>query len=90
MQITNVVVKPVADEGRLRALAVITIEDIFVIHDIKVIQGDNGLFIAMPSRKCTDGLYRDVCHPINQATRDMLQIIILAKYEEVMQSKEGE
>ena len=62
----------------------ITIDEEFVVHDIKVIEGEKGLFIAMPSRKATDGEYRDIAHPINSATRDRIQTIILDKYQEVM------
>ena len=62
----------------------ITIDDEFVVHDIKVIEGEKGLFIAMPSRKATDGEYRDIAHPINSATRERIQGIILEKYNEVM------
>ena len=90
MNITDVIVRKVTREDRLKAIVSITIDDCFAIHDIKVIEGDKGTFIAMPSRKCSDGGYRDVCHPINQATRDMLQIIILAKYEEVMAGETDE
>lgn len=82
MQITDVRVRTVAKEGKMRAVVSITIDDVFVVHDIKVIEGDKGLFIAMPSRKAVDGEYRDIAHPINSETRDMLQSIILKAYEE--------
>ena len=62
----------------------VTIDDEFVVHDIKVIEGEKGLFIAMPSRKASDGEYRDIAHPINSATREQIQTIILDKYQEVM------
>ena len=62
----------------------ITIDEEFVVHDIKVIEGEKGLFIAMPSRKATDGEYRDIAHPINSATRERIQNIILEKYEQVL------
>ncbi len=68
----------------MRAVVSITIDDEFVVHDIKVIEGEKGLFIAMPSRKATDGEYRDIAHPINSATRERIQRIILEKYEEAM------
>ena len=68
----------------MKAVVSITIDDEFVVHDIKVIEGEKGLFIAMPSRKATDGEYRDIAHPINSATRDRIQGIILEKYQEVM------
>ena len=68
----------------MKAVVSITIDEEFVVHDIKVIEGEKGLFIAMPSRKATDGEYRDIAHPINSGTRDRIQRIILDKYEEVM------
>lgn len=81
MQITDVRVRKVAKEGKMNAVVSITIEDEFVVHDIKVIEGEKGLFIAMPSRKAADGEYRDIAHPINSGTRDQIQKIILDKYE---------
>ena len=84
MNITDVRVRKVAKEGKMKAVVSITIDDEFVVHDIKVIEGEKGLFIAMPSRKATDGEYRDIAHPINSATRDPIHGIILCKYEEVM------
>ncbi len=72
----------------MKAVVSITIDEEFVVHDIKVIEGEKGLFIAMPSRKATDGEYRDIAHPINSGTRDRIQRIILDKYEEVM-TEEG-
>lgn len=65
----------------MKAIVSITIDNEFVVHDIKVIEGEKGLFIAMPSRKAADGEYRDIAHPINSGTRDMIQSIILNKYE---------
>lgn len=74
----------------MKAVVSITIDDEFVVHDIKVIEGEKGLFIAMPSRKATDGEYRDIAHPINSATRDRIQRIILDKYDEVMAAEPEE
>ena len=68
----------------MKAVGSITIDDKFVIHDIKVIEGEKGLFIAMPSKRATDGEYRDIAHPINSSTRDHLQTIILENYEKVL------
>ena len=68
----------------MKAVVSITIDEEFVVHDIKVIEGGKGLFIAMPSRKATDGEYRDIAHPINSATREKIQNIILEKYEQVL------
>ena len=81
MQITDVRVRRIDKEGKMRAIVSVTFDNAFVVHDIKVIEGEKGLFIAMPSRKAADGEYRDIAHPINSATRDMIQNIILAKYE---------
>lgn len=80
MQITDVRIRKVEKEGKMRAVVSITIDEEFVVHDIKVIEGEKGLFIAMPSRKAADGEYRDIAHPINSQTRDMIQQIILEKY----------
>ena len=90
MNITDVRVRKVAKEGKMKAVVSITIDDEFVVHDIKVIEGEKGLFIAMPSRKATDGEYRDIAHPINSATRDRIQTIILDKYQEVMAAEPEE
>ena len=84
MNITDVRVRKVTKEGKMKAVVSITIDDEFVVHDIKVIEGEKGLFIAMPSRKATDGEYRDIAHPINSKTRDRIQNIILDKYQEAM------
>lgn len=82
MKITDVRVRKVAaTEGKLKAVVSITIDDEFVVHDIKVIEGEKGLFIAMPSRKASDGEYRDIAHPINSSTRENIQKLILEKYE---------
>lgn len=82
MQITDVRVRKVTKEGKMRAVVSITIDNEFVVHDIKVIEGEKGLFIAMPSRKASDGEYRDIAHPINSETRDRIQALILEKYQE--------
>ena len=73
MQITDVRVRRIEKEGKMKAIVSITLDNEFVIHDIKVIEGEKGLFIAMPSRKAADGEYRDIAHPINSGTRDMIQ-----------------
>ncbi len=84
MQITDVRVRKVTKEGKMKAVVSITIDDEFVVHDIKVIEGEKGLFIAMPSRKAVDGEYRDIAHPINSATRDHIQNLILNAYEKAL------
>ena len=90
MQITDVRGRKVTKEGKMRAVVSITIDDVFVVHDIKVIEGEKGLFIAMPSRKASDGEYRDIAHPINSETRDKIQSLILEKYQEVASESEDE
>lgn len=82
MQITDVRIRKVDKEGKMKAVVSITIDDEFVVHDIKVIEGEKGLFIAMPSRKASDGEYRDIAHPINSGTREHIQRLILDKYQE--------
>ncbi len=84
MQITDVRIRKVEKESKMKAVVSITIENAFVVHDIKVIEGDKGLFIAMPSRKAGDGEYRDIAHPINAETREAIQSLILEKYNETM------
>ena len=84
MQITDVRVRKVAKEGKMKAVVSITLDNEFVVHDIKVIEGDKGLFIAMPSRKSSDGEYRDIAHPLNSDTRDRIQAMILKGYEEAL------
>ena len=81
MQITDVRIRKVAKEGKMKAVVSITIDNEFVVHDMKVIEGEKGLFIAMPSRKAADGEYRDIAHPINSDTRNMIQTLILEQYE---------
>ena len=82
MEITDVRVRMVAKERKMKAVVSITMDSVFVVHDIKVIEGERGLFIAMPSRKTQDGEYRDIAHPIDSETRERIQRIILERYEE--------
>ena len=89
MHVTDVRVRRIAREGKMRAVVSITIDNVFVVHDIKVIEGEKGLFIAMPSKKSADGEYRDIAHPINSETRSMLEEIILKSYEESALQDEG-
>ena len=89
MQITDVRVRKIAKEGKMKAIVSITLDDAFVVHDIKVIEGEKGLFIAMPSKRATDGEYRDIAHPINSGTRDVIQKTILDSYERALE-EEGE
>ena len=89
MQITDVRIRKVEKEGKMKAVVSITIDEEFVEHDIKVIDGEKGLFIAMPSRKAADGEYRDIAHPINSDTRNKIQQIILEKYESEIAAEEA-
>lgn len=90
MNITDVRVRKIAKEGKIKAVVSITIDDEFVVHDIKVIEGEKGLFIAMPSRKASDGEYRDIAHPINSQTRELIQKIILDAYEKALSEASDE
>ena len=90
MQITDVRIRKVEKEGKMKAVVSITIDDEFVVHDIKVIEGEKGLFIAMPSRKAGDGDFRDIAHPINQSTRERIQSLILAEYEKALLEEDEE
>ena len=88
MKITDVWVRKITKEGKLRAIVSITLDDEFVVHDIKVIEGEKGLFIAMPSKKTADGEFRDIAHPINSSTRENIQSVILEKYQESLTEEE--
>jgi stage V sporulation protein G len=81
MKITDVRVRKVTEEGKMKAIVSVTFDDEFVVHDIKVIEGQNGLFIAMPSRKMADGEFRDIAHPINATTRQKIQEAVFSEYE---------
>lgn len=88
MQITDVRVRKITKEGKMKAIVSITLDEEFVVHDIKVIEGDKGLFIAMPSKKAGDGEYRDIAHPINSSTRDNIQRTILDNYVKALEVPE--
>lgn len=88
MNITDIRVRVLKRESRLRAVASVTIDNVLVIHDIKVIEGDKGWFIAMPSRRTQEGEYRDVVHPLNTETRQELQNLIVEKYNEAVLAEE--
>ncbi|HIW60667.1 MAG TPA: septation regulator SpoVG [Candidatus Anaerobutyricum avicola] len=88
MQITDIRIRRISKEGKMKAVVSITFDNAFVVHDIKIIEGEKGLFIAMPSRKAADGEYRDIAHPINSETRDTVQTMVLQKYEELMEEVE--
>lgn len=84
MNITDVRVRKILTEGKMKAIVSVTIDNAFVIHDVKVVYGQSGLFVAMPSRKMPNGEFRDIAHPISQEARDQLQSIVLQKYEEAL------
>ena len=81
MQITELRIRKVEDEGKLRAYVTVTFDNCFVVHNVKIIEGKTGLFIAMPSRKTSAGEYKDVAHPISPEFRTELQNKIIAEYE---------
>lgn len=87
MNITDVRVRKVAKDGKMKAVVSITLDDEFVIHDIKVIEGEKGLFIAMPSRKTAEGEYRDIAHPISSAAREKVQEVILKGYAKALEEE---
>lgn len=89
MKITDVRIREVRhSDGRLRAVATITIDDCFVVHDIKIFEKDGERFISMPSRKTSEGEYKDIAHPLNTETRNYLQTLILDKYRELLEGAE--
>lgn len=88
MQITDVRIRKVEKEGKMKAVVSITIDEEFVVHDIKIIEGEKGLFIAIQGRKAADGEYRDIAHPINSSTREKIQELILEKYQETLEAEE--
>ncbi|NLC03691.1 MAG: septation regulator SpoVG [Tissierellia bacterium] len=88
MKITDVRVRKVTADGKMKAIVSVTFDEEFVVHDIKIIEGQNGLFIAMPSRKMADGEFRDIAHPINAATRKKIQEAIFLEYEKVLAAEE--
>lgn len=90
MQVTDVRLRRVNTDGRMRAIASITLDDEFVVHDIRVIDGNNGLFVAMPSKRTPDGEFRDIAHPINSDTRGKIQNAVLEEYHRVGEESELE
>ena len=84
MEITDIRVRKINKDGKMKAVVSVTFDNEFVVHDIKVIEGDKGRFIAMPSRKTLDGEFRDIAHPINSETRERIQKTVLEKYEMVL------
>ncbi|HHY06794.1 MAG TPA: septation regulator SpoVG [Clostridia bacterium] len=84
MNITDIRIRKINYEGRMKAVVSITFDDSFVVHDVKVVEGNNGLFVAMPSRKMPDGEYRDIAHPISSDAREVIQTAVLKAYEEAI------
>lgn len=90
MDITDVRIRKIEKEGKMKAVVSITISNEFAVHDIKIIEGEKGLFIAMPSRRNAEGEYRDVAHPINAQVRSQLQELIMTEYEKFLSESEGQ
>ena len=90
MQVTDVRIRKVTAEGKMKAIVSVTFDNEFVVHDIKIIEGQNGLFIAMPSRKMGEGDFRDIAHPINSETRNKIQEMIFEKYEQMNEMEAAE
>lgn len=88
MEVTDVRLRRVTSEGKMRAIASITFNDCFVVHDVRIIDGNNGLFVAMPSKRTADGVFRDIAHPINSETREMIQEAVLKTYAAREEEKE--
>lgn len=88
MEVTDVRLRRVTSEGKMRAIASITFNDCFVVHDVRIIDGNNGLFVAMPSKRTADGVFRDIAHPINSETREMIQEAVLETYHAREEEKE--
>lgn len=84
MNITDVRIRKINMDGRMKAIVSVTFDDAFVVHDVKVVEGQNGLFVAMPSRKMPDGEFRDIAHPISSNAREVIQSAVLKAYEEAM------
>ncbi|MGI6678139.1 MAG: septation regulator SpoVG [Dehalobacterium sp.] len=89
MDVTDVRIRKTLSEGKMKAIVSVTIDDAFVIHDVKVVDGQNGLFVAMPSRKTPAGEFRDIAHPISQQARDIIQSKVLEKYHQVLTEQEA-
>ena len=87
MNITDVRIRRVSDEGKMKAVVSIAFDDEFVVHDIKVIDGQNGLFIAMPSKKMGEGDFRDIAHPLKSETRNAIKEAIFAEYEKIAEAE---
>jgi stage V sporulation protein G len=88
MTITDIRIRKINSEGKLKAIVSVTFDDSFAVHEMKIIEGDTKLFVAMPSRKTPDGQFKDIAHPINHETREILESAILEEYEKVLQEED--
>lgn len=88
MRVTDVRLRRISSEGKMRAIASITFNDAFVVHDVRIIDGNNGLFVAMPSKRTAEGEFKDIAHPINSETREIIQTAVIEEYEK--RDKTGE
>lgn len=84
MKVTDVKIRRLSDEGNMKAIVSVTFDNEFAVHDVKIIEGPNGVFVAMPSRRMADGNYRDIVHPINAETREKIQEAVFKEYERAM------
>lgn len=82
MQVTDVRIRKINQEGKMKAIVSVTLNDAFVVHDVKVVEGQNGLFVAMPSKRMPDGEFKDIAHPISQDARSVIQQAVLQAYDE--------
>lgn len=89
MEITDVRIRKVSDEGKMKAIVSVTFDDEFVVHDVKIIDGENGLFVAMPSRKMSEGEFRDIAHPLLSETRNKIKRAVFEEYERVLKENDG-
>lgn len=90
MEITDVKIRKIMSDGRLRAVVSITLDDMIAVHDIKIVQGDERLFVAMPSRKEENGIFRDIVHPISSSARKLLEESIIESYEKQLAEMKSE
>jgi len=90
MNITDIRIRKISADGRMKAVISVTFDEAFVIHDIKVVEGEKGLFVAMPSKRMPDGEYKDIAHPISSEVRAVLQTAVLEAYEKALQELETE
>lgn len=88
LEVTDIRIRKILPEGKVKAIVSVTIDNAIVIHDIKVLEGQNGLFMAMPGRKISDGQFRNIAHPISQEVRDLLQDMVMSKYQEALSGLE--